>query len=86
MIFPNLNDSKTLFEGSAPGEVSEHRAEGQIPSHTLLATLLWMQPRLWLALGCEGHPPMLPRAVLHPYTPPPQLILTAGVAAIYIFI
>ena len=35
---------------SAPGEVSQHGAEGQIPSLTLLATLLWMQPRMWLAL------------------------------------
>ena len=35
---------------SAPGEVSQHGAEGQIPSLTLLATLLWMQPRMLLAL------------------------------------
>ena len=38
---------------SAPGEVSQHRAEGQIPSLTLLAMFLWMQPRIWLPSGLE---------------------------------
>ena len=56
---------------SAPGEVSQHRAEGQIPSLTLLATLLWMQPRIplagwavrtqcWLMFSCHSSVPPRP--------------------------
>jgi len=36
--------------GSAPGEASQHRAEGQQHLPDLLAVLLWMQPRVWLAV------------------------------------
>ena len=47
---PHLSYTEDSTPGHGnPHDVSEHRAEGQIPSLTLLATLLWMQPRIRLA-------------------------------------
>ena len=55
--------------GSAPGEASQHRAEGQQHLPDLLAVLLWMQPRVQLAVWAvrahccivpSFHPPVTP--------------------------
>ena len=72
-------------------QVKSHSAEGQIPSLTLLATLLWMQPRIWLVfwavraqcwLMSSCHPPVPPvlfsRVTLCPYIS--RLVLVVGAA------
>ena len=65
----------------------QHSVEGQIPSLTLLATLLWMQPRIQLAFWAARAPCWLTsstlrcffsRAALNPFIP--QLVLVVHVA------
>ena len=79
---PRLSCTECSTSGrSAAGELSQHTAEGQRHSLALLATLRWVQPRVWSAFWAESahcwltascHPPVLPQTA-QSLSPPPSL-------------